>query len=86
MRKLDWHGQQVEVLKKWKGYEFRIERYSEINVMSVTRRDLKKYMNGKLVVTDQVIIDYLDGYYETKHMPSTVEWQGQTVELLKSFN
>ena len=45
MRKLEWQGQQVEVLKKWKGYELRNERehYSEIFVMRVARRDLKKY-------------------------------------------
>lgn len=88
MRKLEWQGQQVEVLKKWKGYELRNERehYSEIFVMRVARRDLKKYMNGKLAVTDKVIIDYLDGYYGKKQTPITVEWQGRKVELLKSFD
>ena len=87
MRKLEWQGQQVEVLKKWKGYELRIERehYSEIFVMRVARRDLKKYMNGKVAVTDKVIIDYLDGYYGKKHIPSTVDWQGKRVELRKNI-
>ena len=87
MRKLEWQGQQVEVLKKWKGYELRIERehYSEIFVMRVARRDLKKYMKGKFAVTDQVIVDYLDGYYGKKHIPSTVAWQGEQVELRKVF-
>lgn len=87
MRKLEWQGQQVEVLKKWKGYELRIERehYSEIFVMRVARCDLKKYMNGKVAVTDKVIIDYLDGYYGKKHIPSTVDWQGKQVELRKNI-
>ena len=87
MRKLEWQGQQVEVLKKWKGYELRIERehYSEIFVMRVARCYLKKYMNGKVAVTDKVIIDYLDGYYGKKHIPSTVDWQGKQVELRKNI-
>ncbi len=88
MRKFEWQGQQVEVQRKWKGYEINVERehYSEIFTMRVTRRDLKKYMKGKYAITDQVIIDYLDGYYGKKQTPITVELQGQKVELSKSFD
>lgn len=88
MRKLEWQGQQVEVLGKWNAYEINVERehYSEIFTMRVTRCDLKKYMKGKFAVTDQVIIDYLDDYYGKKQMPITMEWQGQKIELLQSFD
>ena len=87
MRKLEWQGQQVEVLKKWNGYEINVEREhnSEIFTMRVTRHDLQKYMKGKYSVTDQDIIDYLDGYYGKKNMPTTVDWHGKQVELRKNI-
>ena len=69
MQKIEWQGQQVELLKSfdWNGYKLKIfqeikdEKYGQ--VLNVSLDYVKAYIIGDAIVTDQEVIDYLDDHY-----------------------
>lgn len=74
---IEWQGKKIEPGKSfnWNGHNLKIfeaiqdEKYGQ--VLNVSLDYVKAYIIGDSVVTDQVVIDYLDDHYGRP-----VKWRG----------